>query len=452
MEKLLDVPFLGILFKILKIKEKLGQIKREAAMTEDQLRDYQLLKLRKVMTHAYQSIPLYRDQWKAAGVSPDDLKTLADLDKFPIITKEDLRRADFAAIIAEGRSRTKYHIFKTTGSSGVPVSILYDRDRGFYEIAEISAFSINTHFGLHLKKGMSILVLDEDAMEILPALEFPSFKKYLFDALDGVEKHIEYLNRVRPDYLMTYPSVLKNIALAAQARCMKLHQPKLLFTTGESHDGHTRKIIRQVFAGELLDGYAATETGVMAVECPRHNGLHVLDYKTIIEIADDDGRLLPPGQSGNVIVTDLNNMAFPIIRYSGMGDIAGYKPDRCDCHLKALPLLSRIEGRKIDAVILPGKKVIHPYKLTLLMQNVPGVNKFQIRQEKEDQMTVLIVKDSAKTTGGLSTGDDAHYQLLKSRFQAVLGDDMIVKFEFVDDIPRRENSHKFQTVVSMVRE
>lgn len=206
------------------------------------------------------------------------------------------------------------------------------------------------HFHLNLKKGMSILVLDEEAMEILPALEFPRMKKYLFDALDGVESHIEQINRVRPDYLATYPSILKTIALKVQAGKIKIHQPQLLLTTGETHDGHTRKIISDTFTGELLDGYAATETGVVAIECPAHHGLHVLGYKAIIEIVGDDGNLLPPGEIGNVIVTDLKSGAFPLIRYSGMGDIAGYHQgdrERCRCLYRRFPVSAESKGDEL---------------------------------------------------------------------------------------------------------
>lgn len=449
MDRFLDVPFLGIFLKILKIRQKLGQIKKEISLSEEDLRSHQILKLKELMAHAYAHVPLYREKWRAAGVSPDDFQSLTDLGKFPIITKDDVRNASLNYPAADGLPKAQYHIFKTTGSSGVPVSILYDRDRGFYEIAVISTFSVNMHFNLNVKKGMSILVLDEDAMEILPALEFPRAKKFLFDALDGVEKHIEQMNRIKPDYLMTYPSILKNVALKVQAEKIKIHQPKLLFTTGESHDGHTRRIIKDTFTGELLDGYAATETGVMAIECPEHNGLHVLEYKAVIEIVDDDGHFLPPGQSGNVIVTDLNNMAFPIIRYSGMGDIAGYKPQqgKCTCNLSALPRLSRIEGRKIDSIILPDNTVIHPYKLTLLMQDNPDIKKFQIRQEKKDEIKVLIEADSH---GGEVAFSESAALNLQNRFRTVVGKDVQVKIEFVADIPRSENSHKLPTVISLV--
>lgn len=106
MDSLLDVPFAGIVFKLLKIRQKLGQIKKEISLGEDALRIYQLQTLKKLMAHAYARIPLYRQKWKTAGAGPDDLRSLAELGKFPIITKEDVRNASPADIMVNGRPHT----------------------------------------------------------------------------------------------------------------------------------------------------------------------------------------------------------------------------------------------------------------------------------------------------------------------------------------------------------
>ena len=450
MDKLIDLPVLGIFFKYMKIKQMLGRIEKEFAMNETVLREYQLSRLKEVAVRAYENIPMYRKKWKAAGVRPEDLETLEDLSKFPVITKDDIRSVSVEEIINQSGHRKNYHVFRTTGSSGMPLAVLYDREKSFYEIAEISSASINLHFGLNLKTGMSIMVMDDDALEVLPAMEFSQAKKYLFDAKDDVEKHIRQINTVKPDYLMTYPSVLKNISIKLQAEKQTIHQPALLFTTAETHDAHTRKIIQETFKGKILDGYAATEMGLMAVECDRHNGLHVLPYKSIIEIVDNQNRMLPPGETGNVVVTDLNNMALPIIRYSGMGDLASYRTEVCACRMARYPLLKRIEGRKMDTILLPGDKIVHPFKLTSLMLDLPDVNKFQIRQEEKNIIRVLIVEKNSQEAMGGSRGTGEAYQELKNRFQSVVGSDVAVDFEYVDDILPKNNTHKFQLVVSKV--
>ncbi len=447
MVALLDMPVFGILFRYAKIKHLLGRIKKELAMSEDELRSYQLFRLKKIMVYAYDHVSLYRKKWEDAGVGPADLKTIDDLMKFPVVTKDDLRHiADDTALYKNGAG----YLFKTSGSTGVPISVAYHRNRGFYEIAALSHFSLNMHLKTNLKTGMIISVLDDDAIDLLPTREFSGTRRFLVNALNSPDDHIERLNAMKPDYLATYPSVLKNIAFQVQEKKIPIHQPKILVTSGESQDAHTREIISRTFTGTLLDCYMSTEAGAMACECLKHNGLHVLAYKTIVEILDDRHNVVPVGQNGNVVVTDLNNLVFPIIRYAGMGDISGYKQERCTCHLRNFPLLTRIEGRKVDSVVLPDNKVIHPFKLTLLMQDVPDIKKFQIRQEKMNEIKILIVRNQPQSSEGDRLRINPIHEQLKDRFQYILGKDIKVMFEYVTDIPRKENAHKFQTVVSLI--
>jgi phenylacetate-CoA ligase len=447
--QLLDMPTIGLFFRYVKMKQMLGRIKKELAMSEEALQAYRLFKLKKVMAYAHTHVAMYREKWRNAGVHPNDLKTIDDLVKFPVVTKDDLRSVCANGLGQEkGRSRNGY-LFKTSGSTGTPICVEYERERGFYEIAVMSHFSLNYHLKTNLKMGMIISVMDDDAIDLLPTREFPGAKRFVVDALESPDAQIDRINDMKPDYLGTYPSVLKNIALRAKEKKIALHQPKLLISSGESQDAHTRRIIQEAFNGVLLDTYISTEAGVMASECLKHNGLHVLSYKTIIEITDDRHQVLPDGQTGNVVVTDLNNLTFPVIRYDGMGDISGYRKERCDCHLKHLPLLARIEGRKVDSVVLPDNQVIHPFKLTLLMQDVPGIKKFQIRQEKKNEIRILMVKNASRTADTKAI-DDLFWEKLKNRFQSIVGRGVSVRFEDVPDIPKKDNSHKFQTVVSLI--
>ncbi len=92
-DKWLDVPAAGLLFKILKIRQKLRQIQDAIGMDEARLGEYRLEQLKSVMALAWDRIPLYREKWQAAGLCPDDVQSLDDLAKFPIISKEDVRSA-----------------------------------------------------------------------------------------------------------------------------------------------------------------------------------------------------------------------------------------------------------------------------------------------------------------------------------------------------------------------
>jgi phenylacetate-CoA ligase len=127
------------------------------------------------------------------------------------------------------------------------------------------------------------------------------------------------------------------------------------------------------------------------------------------------------------------------------------KKTYCPCGIKS-PVLERIEGRVVDSIVLPDKKIIHPFSLTLALQDIPFVSKFQIRQEKIDKIDILLVKE--KNTGAkkasFSKGSPLWNKIMK-RYQKILEDKVKIHIKTVPDIPRRPGSHKYATVVSLIK-
>jgi phenylacetate-CoA ligase len=394
---------------------------------------------------------LYRRKWDEAGVKPEDIESLDDLYKLPITTKDDFRHNYPDGILSKEFKPEDCHIVGTSGSTGSPVKIFLDREKGFFELAVSSKGLVNKYVGFKIRKAISIVVTDEDALEILATKEFRQAIKFVFDALDTPENHIKTINKVKPDFIFTYPSVLRNISILVRENGIKLVRPKLIVTVGETMDPPTRRMIEETFKCEILDAYGSTEVGLIGIECHRHEGIHLVPWKVIVEIVDDNGNPVPPGTPGKVLVTDLFSKATPIIRYSGLGDIATLKKTYCSCGIKS-PVLERIEGRVVDSIVLPDKKIIHPFSLTLALQDIPFVSKFQIRQEKIDKIDILLVKE--KNTGAkkasFSKGSPLWNKIMK-RYQKILGDKVKIHIKTVPDIPRRPGSHKYATVVSLIK-
>jgi phenylacetate-CoA ligase len=232
---------------------------------------------------------------------------------------------------------------------------------------------------------------------------------------------------------------------------VRVHRPQLVLATGEVLDEPLRALVRQTFGCELLDVYGSTELGYIACECPRHEGLHIFTWKVLVELLDETGREVPPGATGRVVVTDLFNEATPIIRYDGLGDYATRREQPCVCG-RATPLLTRVEGRVVDSIVLPDGQIVHPYHLTLALEDVPGLSKFQIRQERPDYLRVLLVKDAAGQARGVSFApDSALGRAILDRFDRILHHQARVELVTTEDIPRRPGSHKYATVVSLVK-
>jgi len=446
---LYNIPVIGTAVKLFKMGEYMVELSRISHMNSEEIKDLQSKYLKKIVRHAYNNVELYRRKWNEAGVSPENIKVVDDLHKLPIITKDDLRKFSPEGIIAKNYDPKDCHMIATSGSTGSPVRIFVERKRLLYGMAMM--WLRNRLTGLKLGKTMSILVIQEDAGEQVFLNEIPWIVRRLYnmqtyDARDEPKNHIQALNNVKPDSLSTYPSVLRNMALFALREKVQVHQPKLIISGGELLDGHTKKTIERVFHGEIINSYGTTEAGFIAQECLRHEGLHIA-WNVIVELVED-GKPVPHGSPGQVVVTDLNRFATPIIRYSGLGDIAVMKEGEGSCRFKS-SLLELIEGRMVDSVILQDGKIIHPYTLTLLMQDIPSVAKFQIVQEKMNEIRILIVKE--RLIGASFDKESKIENEIIRRFKEVLGNGVNVQVQNVYDIPRPYGSHSHATVISLVK-
>jgi phenylacetate-CoA ligase len=150
-------------------------------------------------------------------------------------------------------------------------------------------------------------------------------------------------------------------------------------------------MIEEAFRCPVFDRYGCREFGNIAHECGQHNGYHINVERFVIEILNDHGKPVEPGESGEIIVTDLDNYGFPFIRYR-TGDMAVASARICSCG-RGLPLLKSIEGRVFDVVKAPNGNRIAGTFWTLALRSVPGVKHFQIEQISIDQLIVRIVKD-----------------------------------------------------------
>jgi phenylacetate-CoA ligase len=151
---------------------------------------------------------------------------------------------------------------------------------------------------------------------------------------------------------------------------------------------------------------------------------------------------MPPGVPGSVVLTNLSNMSTPIIRYSGMGDVAVFDSEPCPCGDRQ-PLLKVVEGRLVDSLVLGNGKLVHPFTLTLALENIPLIAKFQIVQERLDSVRVLIVPET-RSNGHRTIPEEIRQSLRKS-----LGERVQITVDLVTDIPEM-GKPGFHTVKSLV--
>jgi phenylacetate-CoA ligase len=449
-----DIPAIGTIAKLYKIGKYATELSHVYQMSLEEIRDWQSERLRRIVRHAYDNVELYKRKWNEVGIGPEDIKTIDDLNRLPIVTKEDLRKSFPEGMMAKNYDSKDCRMMATSGSSGTPIKIFVERDRVLFDMAKSFFWMKLTGFEKSLGttkfgKSLGIVVTREDSMECVMDNEISwpyKGRMHRCNVMDEPKNHVKALNDVKPNTLITYPSVLKNIALFALGEKVEVHQPELIITSGEIFDNHTKKVAEKVFSGQFLNHYGATEGGTIASECPKHEGLHV-SWNVIVELMSN-GEVVQPGTPGQVVITDLYKKATPIIRYAGLGDVAIMKAGWGACNVKSF-VLESVEGRLVDSIILEDGKIVHPYTLTLLMQDVPFISKFQIIQKEMNEIEILIVEERNIGVQPLDQRSKIGRELI-NHFKEILGDKVKIRIEKVDDIPNSPGSYSHSPVISLV--
>ncbi|UCF34157.1 MAG: phenylacetate--CoA ligase family protein, partial [Phycisphaerales bacterium] len=167
--------------------------------------------------------------------------------------------------------------------------------------------------------------------------------------------------------------------------CLK-HSPKGVIASAEVLWPHYREAIEHRFGCKVYNRYGSREVGPVAMECP-HGSLHVNAADLIVEIDEPDGSGV-----GELLVTQLNNVAFPFIRYR-MGDLAAMVRRSCPCG-RQLPVLEKLMGRVSDHIVAPDGTLIHGEWFTHLFYDVEGVALFTFRQTGREGYVFEVQQDS----------------------------------------------------------
>lgn len=408
----------------------------------DQLEALQLERLRSLLQHARQHVPYYRDLFARIGFDPAAISSLADLQRLPFLGKPEIR-ANTEALKADnavGLAR-----FNTGGSSGEPLIFFIGNQRVSHDVA--AKWRATRWWGVDIGDpeivvwGSPIELTAQDRVrairdkllrtELLPAFEMSEAK---------LDSFVARIRERRPKMLFGYPSALSHIGQHAEKRGIRVDDLgiKVAFCTSERLYDHQREAIERVFGCPVANGYGSRDAGFIAHQCPS-GGMHLTAEDIIVEIIDSEGRVLPPGQAGEIVVTHLATGDFPFIRYR-TGDVAVMDAATCDCG-RGLPMLKEIQGRATDFVVARDGTVMHGLALIYILRDLPQVAGFRIVQEALDLTRVQVVP---------GPGFDADtVQRIQRGLAARLGGGVRIEVEKVNEIAP-EKSGKYRYVVSKV--
>lgn len=436
----------GLIFPLHERLKKHQSVAVKAAMEESQwwprerLEALRVQRLQALLRHAQRHVPYYRE-------------VLADLDVASVTSTQALQSLPFLtkAVIRQNQEGLKSEQiqdlarFNTGGSSGEPLIFFIGKERVSHDIA--AKWRATRWWGVDYGDpeivvwGSPIELGTQDRIKawrdkllrtrLLPAFQMNEAK---------LDEFLAVITASRPKMIFGYPSAFCHIARHAAARGVKLNELgiKVAFVTSERLYDDQRQLISQAFGCPVANGYGSRDAGFIAHECP-HGNMHITAEDVIVEIIDAQGKVLPPGQSGEIVVTHLATRGFPFIRYR-TGDVATLDDGQCACG-RTLPLLKDIQGRTTDFIIAADGTVMHGLALIYVIRDLPGVQAFKIVQHTLTRVQLLLVVSTEFDRGLLPQ--------IQRGFRQRLGESVQVDIELVDEIPP-EKSGKYRYVVSHV--
>lgn len=403
---------------------------------EDIMRDHQKAHLQSLLSHAYRTVPFYKQRFDDAGISPDSASEPGPWNALPLLTREDIQDlGDQLHSTHFPEEHGQVWLKWTSGSTSKPVSVLRTSVTARFWIANTLRaylwrdcdFSQKIAFIRPTKDGEADPPHGQRFEDWGFTALFKSGPRVVLGLRSSTCQQLEWLNRERPAYLHSYPSVLAELARLSIEHDCRLEGLRQLHTYGECVDANCRSLCRRAWSADILDSYTSSEVGHIAVECASHR-YHVQSEHLLVEILDDRGRACGPGDIGRVVITDLFNYAMPLVRYE-IGDLAQVAAG-CECG-RHLPALSRIVGRQRNMFLLPNNERRCPVPRLDLTPSFGGslpVRQFQVAQTSRKNIEVRIV-----STRPLLPAEEA---AIRAVLADPLGNCFEIRFKYVDRIER----------------
>lgn len=419
-----------------------AELDAEERMGRDEIAALQLARLQQAVRHAYANVPLYTRKLDEAGVRPEDIRTLDDVQLLPFTTKEDLRETYPFGMFAVPMSDVA-RIHASSGTTGRPTVVGYTRgdlDRWASLVARsLRASGIRRGMKVHNAYGYGLFTGGLGAhagIEALGATAIP---------MSGGQtaRQVQLILDFEPDAILCTPSYLLTIAdaMAAQGVDPRSTSLKVAVLGAEPWSNEMRHELEQRLGIDALDIYGLSEVMGPGVgnEClETKDGPHLWEDHFLPEIIDgDSGAALPDGELGEVVFTSLTKEAFPVIRYRTR-DLTRLLPGTARPGMRRM---EKITGRNDDMIILRGVNLF-PTQIEELVLGIEQLTPhFILELSKEGRMDTLKVRIERHPDLSVETCQSAA-EVLAQRIKIFVGSTVAVQLAEPGTLPRSEGKYK----------
>ena len=407
------------------------------------------VRLRSLAIHAQRHVPFYRELFGAAGVDAATIGRVEDLTRLPVVTKAALRARFPGGVVADDRPVVRRFAATTSGSTGLPFTVLGDRDSADETLASYLFFLEwagaalwQTRIDLGVRRGRSYNAAPwatSAAARSLRRLALGEDVRWVLSTdLSAAELRalVARLSRRRGYFVRAYPAYAAELGARLLADGVALPAaPRAVISCAETLTAARAAIIARAFGAPVVNHYSAWEALHLAQTCPDNPALlHVNTERAVIWVARVDGTPAARGEHGRLILTTLSNYVQPFVNYD-IGDW-GALGGPCPCG-RGWPTLEGLEGRTSEAIRTPSGRIVSAILLNQLT-SVNGLWEYQLRQTTADEVVFRAVQAPTFTPAAAGA--------LRADLQACLGDDVTLRIEVVDRI-QAEPSGKRPVIV-----
>jgi phenylacetate-CoA ligase len=335
------------------------------------------------------------------GLTPADLATPDDLKRLPILERAQLQ-SDPEAFRSQAPAHGSRLELLSGGSSGQPITVQWDRRA----VVEIGAYrerhrTIAMRFAgkrVRLREALVLSPMDSTShasRTFATSALIPQglrVERLVLSVADPPARNLAAINDFRPDVVGGYGSYVEELFAYVRATGSPFARPAAVLYGGDPVSSSMRALITGEGV-EVISAYGSVEAFNIGFECERHSGLHVNADFTTVRIAGPGGEDAAPGESGDVVVSNLLNHATVVLNYR-LGDLAALVPEPCPCG-RSLPLMTLPEGRLDDWFEMPDGRRVHPQVVRSIVSGTPGVWRYQIVVLAPGRLRVDVVHDPA---------------------------------------------------------
>lgn len=413
-------------------RKHLSFVQQSERWSADQARSYQLERLKRLCTLAYEKTAYYHRVFAEAGFNPHDLKTIEDLWRLPTIDRSTLQTSLDDMCTANPQS-SDVDYTSTGGTSGKPLAFYIGSNRSQIEYAYL--VSSWQRVGFHLGASLAVFrgrTVPQDASGIYheydPLLRYHFYSNFHMTD-ENIERYLKHVGDIGPCFLHVYPSSVTALARFLRRSGMTPPQNiKGIIAESEIVYPEQRQFVQEVFGCRLFSGYGLTEKVIAAAECEHSSDYHVWPTYGFFELLDDDGKQVSePGKRGEIVGTGFINEIVPFIRYR-TGDYATYVSDKCKACGREHLLISDIQGHRVqESLVASDGALISWTALNMHDDTFTNVRQFQFYQDKPGHAVLRVLP--AKGYGSIDI------ERIKTRLQRKFDRRMSLEFEEVESIP-----------------